>query len=136
MDIKKVDNHTLVYAHPNYIKDKDSLFDRDYVTQKQYAKWLDKKLHLLESIGIQSAISNYDDFEKMSGVKEDIFCLRRNKTTGNPRTLFITLIEEDKTEYYILLYAFKETSAGSYQHGLEVAKNRRKEVLDELENLI
>ena len=51
MNIKKVNNHTFVYAHPNYIKDKDSLFDRDHVTQKQYAKWLDRKLHLLESHG-------------------------------------------------------------------------------------
>lgn len=133
MGIKQVDNHTLVYAHPNFIKDKDSLFDRDPVTKKQYAKWLDKKLHLLESYGIQASLSLLpNDIEKMSGGKEDIYCLRRNKTTGNPRTLFITLIEDDNNEYYILLHAFKETSEGSYQRGLEVAKKRRKEVLDAL----
>lgn len=133
MDIKQLSNHSVVFAHPNFRKEKDSLFGKDHLTQKQYANWLDIKLHLLEENGIQTALSRFpNDFEKLSGVQENIYCLRRNNTTGNPRILFITIIEDENTEYYFLLHAFKELSQGSYQRGLEVAKRRRKEIYDEL----
>ena len=133
MLIIKDANHNSIYYHPGFKKEKDSLFGKNSSQQRQYANWLDLRLNLLEENGIINSLARFPNiFEKLSGVKENIYSIRRKGATGNPRSLFIAIVEDDGQEYYILLTAFKETTSGSYQQALNVAKQRCKDILDEL----
>ena len=129
MNIQSFGEYKNIFACDLFSSEKNKLYHKNPKDKINYAKWLNRQLGFLDTTGLQVLQDHSAAFEKLTGVEENIYSITRREFSGNPRVLFFSIVENAEEEIFVLLVAFKERSNGDYKRYIEVAKERKKTIL-------